>query len=150
MKSRYQTPSTVFAIILSNDKQKVLLQQRQNTGYQDGAYDLATTGHVEQGESLPMALIRELKEEIGIDVKISDLKFVTMIHKHNLDTDNVYFNGYFLVTNYCGIPTVMEPYKNSGLSWWPISALLELLINDRKIALVNYQKGIPYLELGFQ
>lgn len=149
MKVRYQTPSAIFAIILSKDGQQILLQQRQNTGYQDGAYDLAATGHVEAGESLPQALCRELAEELGITVVPDDLEFVTMIHKHDLDTDKVYFYGYFKVLNYTGTPQVMEPHKNAGLSWWSRNQLPTTLINDSKLALDLYDQHIPYYELGW-
>ncbi|MCM0599304.1 NUDIX hydrolase [Periweissella fabalis] len=149
MKVRYQTPSAVFALMFSPDGTQILLQKRQNTGYQDGAYDLAATGHVEAGETLPQALCRELNEELGITVLPGQLEFATMIHKHDRDTDKVYFNGYFKVLSYDGIPQVMEPHKNAGLSWWPISQLPATLIGDRKLALEQYAKGIPYSELGW-
>lgn len=150
MKVRYQTPSAVFALMFSPDGTQILLQKRQNTGYQDGAYDLAATGHVEAGESLPQALCRELAEELGITVLPSDLSFATMIHKHDRDTDKVYFNGYFKVLKYTGTPQVMEPHKNAGLSWWPVSQLPAELIDDRKLALEKYAKQIPYSELGWE
>lgn len=150
MKVRYQTPSAVFALMFSPDGTQILLQKRQNTGYQDGAYDLAATGHVEAGESLPQALCRELAEELGITVVPTDLAFATMIHKHDRDTDKVYFYGYFKVLKYTGTPQVMEPHKNAGLSWWSVSQLPAELIGDHKLALEQFAKQIPYSELGWE
>lgn len=42
---RYRTLSAVFVMIIKDHK--ILLQKRKNTGYSDGKYDLAASGHVE-------------------------------------------------------------------------------------------------------
>lgn len=70
MKERYQSKVVVFLILTRNinGKKEILLQKRCNTGYMDGKYDCACSGHLEKGESLSMAVAREAKEEIGIDV----------------------------------------------------------------------------------
>ena len=61
---RYRTLSAIFVIIIKNNK--ILLQKRMNTGYEDGKYDLAVSGHVEANESLKDTVIRESFEEIGL------------------------------------------------------------------------------------
>ena len=52
-------------LVLVNRAGRVLFGQRQNTGYEDGAWHLPS-GHLEAGESVVAALIREAKEEAGI------------------------------------------------------------------------------------
>jgi len=52
---------------------KILVARRCNTGYQDGKYQIPA-GHVEMGELPTEALIRETKEEIGIDLNPADLE----------------------------------------------------------------------------
>ena len=85
---RYKSKVAVFLILTreENGKEQVLLQERCNTGYMDGKYDTACSGHLEQGESLSMAIVREAKEEIDIDVDEKDLKLVALIHPYHLDT----------------------------------------------------------------
>ena len=48
---------------------KVLLMRRFNTGWNDGKYALMG-GHVEDGESCEDTVIRELKEEMNLDIEI--------------------------------------------------------------------------------
>ena len=82
MKERFLTRSAVILMLIRNtDKgEEILLQKRKNTGYMDGYYDLSASGHVEKDESMTSALIREAKEEIGIDIMSEDIEFVTMMH----------------------------------------------------------------------
>ena len=60
-------------LILERDDGCILLMRRCNTGYQDGNYNLPS-GHVEDGELPKAAMVREAKEEIGIDVAQEDLE----------------------------------------------------------------------------
>ena len=75
--------SAVFPIIIKDNgtDTQILLHRRQNTGYQDGKWDMAGSGHVDKDETAQAALIRECKEEIGIDVKLEDVTFVHLSHR---------------------------------------------------------------------
>ena len=78
-KERFTSRVAVYLVLTKNDQ--VLLTLRQNTGFADGLYSLAS-GHVDEGETIKHAMIREAKEEIGILIKPDDLKFVhAMQHK---------------------------------------------------------------------
>ena len=50
---------------------EILLTLRKNTGYRDGEYELPG-GHVEAGEDLMQAMVREAREELLIDIDIKD------------------------------------------------------------------------------
>lgn len=49
------------------DEDKILVQEKKNTGIEGGL--LFPGGHVEAGESLLDSVIREMKEETGLDIK---------------------------------------------------------------------------------
>jgi 8-oxo-dGTP diphosphatase len=66
-------------LVLVNRADRVLFGQRQNTGYEDGAWHLPS-GHLEAGESVVTALIREAKEEIGIVIADHDVEFSHVMH----------------------------------------------------------------------
>lgn len=78
MGSHYKTMSAIFPIIfrMNGNKKEILLLQRLNTGYMDGMWDFAGSGHVDENETAMQAVVRECKEEVGIDVKVNDLRFV--------------------------------------------------------------------------
>jgi len=66
IKERYKiTPASYLVLIEDN---KILLQRRFNTGYEDGKYSLVA-GHVDEGETFTEAIIREVKEEAGITLQ---------------------------------------------------------------------------------
>ena len=79
--------SAIFPLITKDEEActQILLHRRQNTGYQDGKWDVAGSGHVEQGETAQSAVIRECREEVGIVVKIEDLTFVHLSHRLSKD-----------------------------------------------------------------
>lgn len=73
MNKRFCTPNAVGVIITRNQDQytEILLQKR------NGKWDLAVGGHVEENEALTEAVIREAKEEIGIDISYKNILFAT-------------------------------------------------------------------------
>lgn len=146
-KERFMTPSAVFAVIIKDNK--ILLQKRKNTGYRDGYYDFAATGHVENLEKLTTATSRELKEELNIDVDENNLEFMTMMHRKDLIFGTIYYDSYFLVKEYKGTPIVNEPEKCEEIKWFPLDKLPENLIDDRACALENYFNNVSYAEYGW-
>ena len=150
MKERYKTLSAVMLILIreENGKEQIILQKRKNTGYMDGYWDYAASGHVEYMESMKMAMKREAKEELCIDIDLEDLEFVSLIHKKN-DIDTIYYNGYFKATKWKGEPKVGEPSKNEEIKWFDIDNLPDNLVDDRKEAIKNYINQLPYSEFGW-
>ncbi len=144
MGERYRTLSAVFPVIIKDNK--ILLSCRMNTGYMDGKWDFAASGHVDEGETAVSAVIHECKEELGIDVLAHDVEFCHMTHRLGINGARTYYDLYFYVKNYSGIPTVAEPDKCSGLEWFDISSLPEGTIRLRSEALSLILKGVPYSE----
>lgn len=142
MKKRYETKVAVFLILTRNvnGKKEVLLQQRCNTGYMDGKYDTACSGHLEEGESMAMAVIREAKEEVNIQVDPKDLELATVFHPYKEN----YMNVFFTTQKYTGVPEIMEKEKCDDLSWFDIENLPYNTIERVKKALNNMQNGIVY------
>lgn len=80
MAEHYKTLSAVFPIII-NKQNQILLARRANTGYMDGKWDFAGSGHVDENETATQAVIREAKEEMGILVSVNDVKFAHLSHR---------------------------------------------------------------------
>lgn len=149
MGKHFKSFSAIFPIILQekDDTIQILLHRRKNTGYQDGKWDIAASGHVDEGETAKMAVVRECAEELGIDVKIKDLSFVHLSHRVSNTGGRTYYDIYFVVNKYHGIPKVIEPDKCSELRWFKIDNLPNEIIDIRKIALDNYRNEIQYSEV---
>ena len=149
MSERFKVPCAVMLMLIreQDGKEQILLQKRQNTGFADGFYDFAASGHVEDGEPMRVAMCREAKEELGIDVAPDGLEFVCLIHK-NLGK-GIYVNMYFRARKWCGEPVINEPTKNAELKWFDIDRLPDNLVSDRKQAVLNYKNGVKYCEYGW-
>lgn len=142
MKHRYESKIAVFLVLkrIVDGKKEVLLQRRCNTGYMDGKYDMACSGHLEAGEPLAMAVVREANEEIDILIDPKDLELVSIIHPYQED----YINIFFSTQKYTGTPKIMEKEKCDDLNWFEINNLPDNTIERIKNVLKNMQNGIIY------
>ena len=64
-------------VVVVNNKNEILVQQRQsNKDFYPDLWDYSICGHVKSGEMPIEATIREIKEEVGLNVSEKDLKFL--------------------------------------------------------------------------
>ena len=78
-----------------NTNGELLLQKRsKNKKFFPGVWDCAFAGHIEAGETSIETVVREGKEELGIDINLNNLKHL-MTNKEELYHDNI-FNREFV------------------------------------------------------
>jgi ADP-ribose pyrophosphatase YjhB (NUDIX family) len=143
MNERYSSKLAVSLLLTRVNefgKKEILLQLRQNTGYMDNMYDFSCSGHVEKDESFGKAMIREAKEEIGINIKEEDLIFLTV--NHNYKGNHVQL--FFTTNSYEGEPKVCELDKCGGLLWVDMDNLPDNTIPYIVNVLEDIKLGIPY------
>jgi len=114
--TRFKLPIAVHVFLLCSEC--VLLLQRHNTGFEDGNYGLPA-GHLEPGESVTHAAIRECREEVGIELDPSDLHAIGVTHYTSPAGDGVDF--FFIATQWRGVPTACA--ECSAVDWYPLDAL---------------------------
>lgn len=141
---RYECKMTV-GLLLKKDNE-VLLMKRKNTGFEDGMYELVV-GHVEKNESLKMAIVRETKEEIGIDINQNDLKFLTI---HYRNSGENYINFFFVCDKYKGKLKNCEPDKCDEIKWFNMNNLPENLGGMARREIDAYEKGSILVEYGWE
>lgn len=78
MEERNKVAITALLLLTKDDK--VLVTRRYNTGYEDGKYALPG-GHVEKGEEIREAAIREAYEELGITIDKKDLEVQNVFNR---------------------------------------------------------------------
>ena len=76
MKNKSLVGNEVIVFLL-NYKNQILLQKRSaNKKLWPNLWDVTVGGHVDSGEFGRQALIRECKEELGIDICDDDIKYL--------------------------------------------------------------------------
>jgi len=131
---------------------RVLLQQRQNTGYMDGHWSFSAAGHLERDESVHAAAVREVYEELGVRIREVDLEPVCTIHRRQSERDGGQrVDFFFTVSSWSGEPTVSEPERSGGIRWVELSALPGPLVPVDAIALEMLRTGerTPIAHWGF-
>lgn len=111
-------------LLLIDQQGRALFGRRVNTGYQDGAYHLPS-GHLEAGESMVAALVREAKEEIGLTISAEAVRFAHVMHNSSSGGRVAFF---FLVQDWDNDPANMEPDKCDDLAWFSLDALPDRMI----------------------
>jgi 8-oxo-dGTP diphosphatase len=132
-------------LLLVNDEGQVLFGRRLNTGFEDGAYHLPS-GHLEAGESVVAALIREAKEEVGVTIAPESVEFAHVMHNSSSGGRIAFF---FTVRRWEGTPENREPDKCSELRWFPLSGLPDHLIAYCRTALTHIAAGVPFCIYGW-
>lgn len=149
MGQHFKTLSAVLPVVLRerDGREEVLLLRRANTNYMDGKWDFAGSGHVEEGETASQAVCRELLEETGLVVKPEDALFLHVSHRIKEPT---YYDFYFEIRTWTGEPSIREPDKCSDMAWFPVDALPEDMIPNRRRVFLLARTGVPYSETVYQ
>ncbi len=144
MKQRFTLVAAVHLFLIQNGQ--VLLSRRHNTGYEDGNYSVVA-GHLEGGESLVAAMIREAREEASIALAPHDLAIVGAMHRRS-DREGMDF--FLAATVWEGDPANREPDKCDDLRWFPLDALPGNTVPYVRRALANYRAGRPFDLYGWE
>ncbi len=129
--------------ILVDKHNRILLQKRANTSYANGWWSFPG-GHVEQGESLSAALLRELSEELGVTADPEACHFsLTLIRKPQ--QTKRYVNFFYVIKQWQGQPAIADN-KASELNFLSPSELPDPILPYIKEALSLIDQGIQFYE----
>ena len=140
---REKFPVTVHLLFFRENQ--VLLLRRFNTGFEDGNYSVPA-GHLDGGETVRMAAVREAQEEIGVHIDVENVAFASVIHRRS-DDERVDF--FVRIKAWQGEPVNAEPEKCDELCWCDVDSLPENAIPYVRKAIRNYLEGIPFDEFGW-
>ncbi|WP_211169073.1 NUDIX hydrolase [Aromatoleum toluvorans] len=100
--------------VLMEREGRILLMRRAGTGFFDGLYSLPG-GHVEADESLGRTAVREMREEVGVEIDPAGLVHLGVVHRRS-DTNRVDF--FLRAKAWAGEPRICEPDKCDALGWF--------------------------------
>ncbi len=144
MTERFQCPVAVHLFLIRDEQ--VLLLRRYNTGYQDGNYSVVA-GHLDGGEEIKAAMIREAREEVGIEIAPEDLRVVGVMHR---TSDDERIDFFLVVESWAGEIANREPHKCDRLAWFDLDELPENVIPYVRRALRNYRRGEWFDSFGWE
>lgn len=131
----------------------VLLQLRKNTGYMDDHWAAAAAGHVESGESVFAAGVREAREELDIEIEPADLMPLCGMHRTTATgrpiDERVDF--FFECRRWSGEPRLVETDKAADLRWFPLDRMPEPVVPHERMVLDFMARGYvpPVVTYGF-
>ena len=127
-----------------SERHEVLLQLRRGTGYMDGHW-ATLAGHVDPGESVHEAAVREAAEEAGIDIDPADLVPLTVLHRFERGGPAVEqrVDVFFSTTRWRGVPAVREVDKAAAMRWFALDELPEPMVPHERLVLETLASGSP-------
>ena len=147
-KERPKLIPTAYLVLVRENK--ILLSRRFNTGFQDGQYSFPA-GHLrDDDETLSEAMVREAREEIGVEIDVGDLELVHVMHrKQRKPKDERRINLFFTAKKWKGEPRIMEPDKCDDLQWFELDNLPDNTIPYVRQAIGCLRRNVKYSEYGF-
>jgi len=143
IKDRFKLIPTSHLLLVRGNK--ILLSRRCNTGWEDGKYSLVA-GHLDGNETFREAMIREAKEEAGIDINLEDLEVVHVMHRKSSDERIDFF---LIAKKWREEPRIMETNKCDDMKWFEINKLPENTIPYIRQAIECFLKKVFYSESGW-
>lgn len=138
-------------IFLLDNENRILLQKRAKNKIRNaGLWDISVAGHVIFGETDINTILRESKEETGIDILQEEIKFLTSykesISFNKMFNDNMIFNVYFAKLDINESMLKAENFEVDELKFFEISELKKMMDNYDQLvyrpeaycALINY------------
>ena len=107
-------------LLILTDADHVLLALREDTGYADGQWNLPS-GKLEYGEDAISGVIREAREEIGVQLAPGEPRMVATVHHRNA-VGHARVGLIFTAAHdpgRHGEPVNAEPHKCAKIEWFP-------------------------------
>ena len=137
-------PVAVVSVIIKDNK--ILLLKRQNTPWMN-SYRWVPGWRLDAWESMTSWAIRELKEEIWIDLDEKNILFKSIVQHKDERWERIYFIVNF--SEFAWSPVNNEPEKCAWIEWFSLDNLPENITPQVEICLDCVKNRIEYLEYGY-
>lgn len=137
LSRHFQLIVYVYVLLLSNQTE-VLLGQRADTGYADGAYE-PPSGRLAEHETLAEAATR-IAAQIGIVLDPQQISLVHVLH----DVTGAGRMAFFLTANDWAGEAVEATDSYSNFTWFPLGQLPDNMTGHSGQAMRNYAAGTRF------
>jgi len=123
--------------MIFNDKQELLLCKRGQAAKNERGCWECPGGSIEFGETMAQATIREVQEELGIDIRLQH-----QLHAvdHLIPSEGQHWiTTPFIATVLRGTPTIREPGKCDEIGWFALNKLPKPLSIATQLNIVDYE-----------
>jgi 16S rRNA (adenine1518-N6/adenine1519-N6)-dimethyltransferase len=116
----------VVRVMIENDQGQVLLQHRSPTkDIFPNTWDNSSAGHVDAGEDYETAVKRELMEELGLELPLTEIGRYVSRSKWQEYPLNRFTRVFKAKTN--ETPKKLEVGKVDDARWWDVAAVKQLI-----------------------
>ena len=123
----------VYAFIIDKDYNVLLQKRSSNKKLWPDRWDVTIGGHVNAGEFGRQALIRECKEELGIDITDDEIKYIvttTSVYNKNGYINNHYDECYIITKTIDINDLVLQKEEVSDVKYFPKDEILKRIDNN--------------------
>ncbi|MDO8489925.1 MAG: NUDIX domain-containing protein [bacterium] len=126
-------------VLILNEKGEMLLMKRSSKSKNEAGMWSKPGGTVDYGEMVEAAAIREVKEELGVDVEVKFLAY----YDHLLPEEKQHWVTFeFIGKIVSGEPKNMEPEKCDEIAWFSLDNLPDNLAQTVRERVEFYRKVV--------
>ena len=145
-ENRFKTLASVHILFMKDDE--ILLLLRKNIS-SDGLYSVVA-GHLDGGETITQAMIREAKEEAGVDIVPNDINVGTVCHSYTERNNKEFIQFYAVCKKWTGEIVNNEPDKCAELKFFPLNNLPENMVPYIRDGIEKTLAGVNFYEYGWE
>jgi ADP-ribose pyrophosphatase YjhB (NUDIX family) len=136
--ARFNARQIACSTVLLKDSLVLLVERAQEPGL--GSWDIPG-GYLDWDETLEEAAIRELKEETGLNLDLSDIEYLGNFSKPNNSVGNQVIEMYYLATKFSG-HLELEVAEVSDAKWFDLDSLPKNVAFDHMKILQKINKNL--------
>ena len=122
----------VYGFVIDKNKNVLLQKRSASKKAWPNMWDVTVGGHVDAGEFGRQALIREAKEELGLDITDDDIKY--LVGSTSIDTAkgiNKHFNECYMILKDVDVSDIkLQKEEVSGVRYFSKAEILERIDNN--------------------
>jgi 8-oxo-dGTP diphosphatase len=124
----------VDVVLLLMRNGRILLRERANTGYGDGAYE-PPTGQLADRETIVETAIRVASAEAGITISVGNVSLAHVMHD---------VSGSGRIAFFLTVSGWQGEHTSPGARWFPVGNLPTNMLDRSRVALRNYAEGMRF------